>query len=81
MQEFRAKMNENGRIVIPAACRRLVGIQPGEDLILQVDDHEIRVFSVQHSLQKAKAVVRLHAKNKNLVKQLKMLRQSDENHE
>jgi AbrB family looped-hinge helix DNA binding protein len=81
MSEFRAKMNENGRIVIPAACRRLLDIKPGEDLILLVEDHELRVFSLQHSLQKAKAIVRLHAKNKSLVKQLKTLRQSDKDHE
>lgn len=38
MNEFRVKMHENGRIVIPAACRHLLHLKPGEELVLRVED-------------------------------------------
>lgn len=81
MNEFRAKMAENGRIIIPMACRRLLNIQPGEDLVLLVENQELRLFSLKHSLQSAKNIVRQHAKNKSLVKKLKTMRKSDKSHE
>ena len=71
MMEFRTRMSENGRIIIPAACRRQLKMEPGEELILTIDNEELRVFSLKHSLEKAKALVRKHAKQKNLVKELK----------
>jgi len=80
-EEFRVKMADNGRIVIPMACRQLLGIQSGEDLIIRVEDHELRLFSLKHSLQKARSIVQKHAKNKSLVKQLKIMRKSDAEHE
>ena len=74
MREFRAKITENGRILIPAACRRLLDIKTGDDVVLLIKDHELRVFSLKHALQKAKALVRLHTGKRSLVKQLKTMR-------
>jgi AbrB family looped-hinge helix DNA binding protein len=77
MQEFRTKMASNGRIIIPAAIRRLLDLMPGEELVLHVENHELRVISLKYSLKKAKAVVKRHAKNKSLVNELKKMRHED----
>jgi len=81
MHEFRTKMNENGRIVIPAILRQQLHLKPGEELILQIVDDELRIFSLKHSLQKAQLLVRKHAKNKKLIKELKKLRKEDPKNE
>lgn len=77
MKEYRAKMSENGRIIIPAPCRRQLHLEPGEDLIIRIDDEELRIFTVKHSLKKARLLIQKQAKNKNLVKQLKLMRKQD----
>ena len=79
MKEFRAKLSENGRILIPATCRDQLHLHPGDELILQIDNEEIRIFSMKHALKKAQALVQKHAKNKNLVDKLKQMRKDEEN--
>jgi AbrB family looped-hinge helix DNA binding protein len=52
------KINANGRIVIPAAIRRQMGIKPGESVLMDVEDgvlrmesHRARIRRVQESLR------------------------------
>lgn len=81
MKEYRTKINENGRIIIPIVLRKQLHLKPGEELIIQVEDEELRIFSVKHSLKNAQTLVRKYAKNKNLVKKLKEIRQEDSSNE
>jgi len=81
MNEMRAKMTENGRIVIPAAFRHQLHLEPGEELVIRIDNDELRVFSLKHSLKKARLLVKKYAKNKNLVQELKALRKEDSENE
>jgi len=78
MQEFSAKMGENGRIVIPAVCRQQLQLEPGEELILRIENDELHVFSLKHSLRRAQALVKRHTKNKNPLKMLRQMRDEDE---
>jgi AbrB family looped-hinge helix DNA binding protein len=41
----RAKINPNGRIVIPAAIREELGIAPGDTLLMEVEDGVLRIES------------------------------------
>jgi AbrB family looped-hinge helix DNA binding protein len=41
-----------GRIVIPAAYRKALGIQPGDDVVLQLEDQEIRLYSRKQALRR-----------------------------
>lgn len=81
MQEFRTKISENGRIIIPAICRRQLHLVPGQDLIIRIENEELRIYSINHSLKKAQDLVGKHAKNKDLVKELKKMRKEDFDHE
>lgn len=38
MHAFRAKLGKDGRIVIPAYCRRILHLQHGEELIIHIHD-------------------------------------------
>jgi AbrB family looped-hinge helix DNA binding protein len=81
MLEYRTILNENGRIIIPAALRKQLHLQSGEELVIRVENDELHIFSVHHALKKAQAVVRKFAKNKDLVKKLKSMRKEDSHHE
>lgn len=77
MTEFRAKISENGRIIIPAVCRRQLHLESGDDLIIRVDNNELRIYSAKHSLKKAQMLVKKHAKGKKLVTMLSKMRREE----
>lgn len=77
MREFRAKLGENGRILIPAYCRHQLQFEPSEELIIRMEGHELRIFSTKHALTQAQALVKKHAKGRSLVSQLKNMRKED----
>jgi len=42
----RARLNPNGRIVIPASIRRELGVEPGDTILMEVEDGVLRIESV-----------------------------------
>ena len=58
MTTTRVKVAEGGRIVIPAEYRKRLGVQVGDDVILQLDDGEIRLFTMREAIRRAQAMVR-----------------------
>ncbi|MEM1244074.1 MAG: AbrB/MazE/SpoVT family DNA-binding domain-containing protein [Pseudomonadota bacterium] len=81
MNEYRTKLSEDGRVVIPAACRKYLHLKAGEEIIIRVEDHELRLLSLRHSLRKAQALVKSYSKGKSLVKALIDLRKEDNKNE
>lgn len=58
MEQFRATLAENGRIVIPASVRQALGMEPGEELILSLGEDELRITTQRLRLAKIKAQIR-----------------------
>jgi AbrB family looped-hinge helix DNA binding protein len=58
MTTTRVKVAEGGRIVIPAEYRKRLGVQVGDNVILQLDDGEIRLFTVREAIRRAQEMVR-----------------------
>jgi AbrB family looped-hinge helix DNA binding protein len=54
----KAKVSEGGRITIPADMRRDLGICEGDNVLMQVVDGELRVYTLEHAIQSAQAVAR-----------------------
>lgn len=52
MQSYQTTLGENGRIVIPAAFRKELGIKKGDRLGLRLEDGEVRVFSFETALRR-----------------------------
>ncbi len=78
MSEYRTRLGEDGRVVIPASCRRQLHLKAGEELVIRMDDEELHVYSLKHSLKKAQELVRKYnKKNKSLLTILKTMRQKD----
>jgi len=47
-----ARVAAGGRIVIPAAYRKALGIKPGDDVVLQLESEEIRLYSRKQALRR-----------------------------
>jgi AbrB family looped-hinge helix DNA binding protein len=60
MKERHTRINENGRVVIPAAFRRALGINPGETVVLRLENDELRITTLRQRLAKAQQLVRAH---------------------
>jgi AbrB family looped-hinge helix DNA binding protein len=47
-----ARVAEGGRIVIPAAARKALGIEPGDEVLLELEGDSIRVLSRKQALRR-----------------------------
>ncbi len=45
----RMRVNENGRVVIPASCRKRLGIRVGDVVVLWIEDDELSITTLPHS--------------------------------
>lgn len=54
----RVRLNENGRLVIPAAIRDAVGFTRGQEVILWAEKGEVRISTAAKRVQRAQALVR-----------------------
>jgi AbrB family looped-hinge helix DNA binding protein len=55
-------MNENGRVVIPASYRKALGIKPGDEVILRMEDDELRITTLKRKLERARSRIRKYVK-------------------
>jgi len=58
----RMRVNENGRVVIPASFRKRLGIRVGDEVVLQIQDDELRITTLKRSIERAQRLVRKHVK-------------------
>jgi AbrB family looped-hinge helix DNA binding protein len=61
-QETRTRVNENGRVVIPAGFRKAMGIKAGDEVVLRIEDNELRILTLKRRIQLAQRLVRQHVK-------------------
>jgi len=47
-------------LVIPAPQRRQLGLEAGDEVILTIEDNELRVSSLRHRVERVQALVRKH---------------------
>ena len=53
LMENVTKLGKGGRIVIPAAMRKLIGVSEGDELILRYRDGRLEVMTVRQAVQEA----------------------------
>ena len=71
MVENKARLSEGGRIAIPAEFRKALGLRPGDDLVLVLEEDEVRVLTPQGAVRRAQALVRQYVrKGRNLANEL-----------
>jgi AbrB family looped-hinge helix DNA binding protein len=56
--ETRLRVNENGRVVIPASYRKAMGINAGDEVVLRIEDDELRITTLKRRVERAQRRVR-----------------------
>jgi len=60
--ETRLRVNEHGRVVIPASFRKAMGINPGDEILLRLEDDELRISTLRSRLARARRHVQKYVK-------------------
>jgi len=60
MQIEKTQISENGRIVIPAAFRKAMGLKPGETVVMRMEEKKLYIQSQRQAIEQAQALVRKH---------------------
>jgi AbrB family looped-hinge helix DNA binding protein len=56
--QARTRVGEKGRVVIPASIREALGIKIGDEVVLRVEDNELRVSTLKTRLARAQQRLR-----------------------
>jgi AbrB family looped-hinge helix DNA binding protein len=57
MHQIKAKLGESGQIVIPQEFLQILGLEAGDEVILRLEDGEVRIFSMRKAIRKAQELV------------------------
>jgi AbrB family looped-hinge helix DNA binding protein len=60
ISESQVRINENGRVVIPASFRRALGINSGDTVVLRLENNELKLTTLRQRLTRAQQLVRKH---------------------
>ena len=60
MERVLTKMEEGGRLVIPAEYRKALGVKPGDELVLVLEENSLRVLTPREGIRRAQALVRAY---------------------
>lgn len=55
---MKTKIREGGRLVIPAAFRKALDLKPGDDVLLTLEDGEIRITGTRQAIAQAQTLLR-----------------------
>ena len=69
--EVKTKLGQGGRLVVPAAYRKTLGLKPGDHVILDLEDGVMRMMTLRGAVQRAQALVRQYIpEGRDLVEEL-----------
>jgi AbrB family looped-hinge helix DNA binding protein len=64
-------IREGGRLVIPAKYRKALGLKPGDEVALVLEDGELKVISARQAILRAQRLLRRHIpQGRNLSEEL-----------
>ncbi|MDQ6660692.1 MAG: AbrB/MazE/SpoVT family DNA-binding domain-containing protein [Chloroflexota bacterium] len=55
---MKAKISEGGRIVIPVEYRQALGLHVGDEVILRLDNGEVRITTPRQAIKHAQDLIR-----------------------
>lgn len=64
MTIHRTRLDQNGRIVIPAEVRRQLGVEPGDEVVLDVSAYDVRLSSHHAAVAALQHMVRESTRGK-----------------
>jgi bifunctional DNA-binding transcriptional regulator/antitoxin component of YhaV-PrlF toxin-antitoxin module len=63
----RARIDKQGRVLIPVAARQAVGLENDRDVILEVKEGEVRISSILAGVRRAQAIVARYQQDDRLL--------------
>ncbi|PKB82433.1 MAG: hypothetical protein BZY88_04155 [SAR202 cluster bacterium Io17-Chloro-G9] len=63
-------LGKSGRLVLPAHFRRAMGIEPGDELILALDEGQLRIFTRAEAVRRVQGILKHLAPGQSLVDEL-----------
>ncbi|MCH8185069.1 MAG: AbrB/MazE/SpoVT family DNA-binding domain-containing protein [Chloroflexi bacterium] len=82
MASIKTKIGEGGRVVVPAKYRKALDLKPGDDVILVLEDGEVRITTLPRVIQRAQEMVRRYnPEGRSLVDELIQERRDEANRE
>lgn len=71
MASIKTRVAAGGRVVIPAHYRRQMGIDVGDEVMLRLEDGEVRITTLQQGIRRAQEIVRRYVpEGRSLVDEL-----------
>jgi AbrB family looped-hinge helix DNA binding protein len=71
MTSIKTKIGVGGRVVVPAKFRKALDLKPGDDVILVLEDGEVRLTTVKQAIRRAQQIVRRYVpEDRDLVSEL-----------
>ncbi len=64
---MRARIDKQGRVLIPVAARQAVGLENDRDVILEVKEGEVRISSILAGVRRAQAIVARYQQDDRLL--------------
>ena len=61
-ETIRIRVNENGRVVLPATFRKALDIKPGDEVVARVEGGELRISTLKKRIERAQLRVRRYVK-------------------
>jgi AbrB family looped-hinge helix DNA binding protein len=58
MTSIKTHLNAGGRLVIPAAYRKALGLKPGDNVVLVLEEHQVRMVAPRQAVKHAQSLVR-----------------------
>lgn len=55
-------MASNGRMILPAAVRKMMGLRGEAKVILTIEDDQVRLSPIGHGVSRAQVIYREHAR-------------------
>jgi AbrB family looped-hinge helix DNA binding protein len=62
ISNVRLRVNENGRVVLPAAFRKALNIRPGDHVLARLEGGEVKITTLKHRIERAQRHVRQFVK-------------------
>lgn len=82
MLEFKTKLGQNGRLLIPAECRQAMNLAVNDEIIILVEDGEATFFTLDHAVKRAQTIMKQYLKEgEQLSTQLIANRRNEAKHE
>ncbi len=60
--ETRVRINQSGRVVIPVSFRKALGMRAGDELVLRIEDDELRITTMKRRIERAQRRIRSYVK-------------------